>query len=235
METGKLNHVAVIPDGNRRWAKKRNILPWQGHLAGVKIIGKILEEALRLKIPYFTIWAGSFDNLTKRADTEIKFLFKLYEEYFLKLAKDKKVHQNEVRVNIIGRWKEISPKGTKIAIEKLINETKNYRKNFLTVLVAYNGVDEMADAIERIANKPRANDEKITPELIKNNLWTKNLPPVDLLIRTGGEPHNSNGFMMWHTTDSQYYFTKTLWPDFSNLEFKKTIEEYRKKERRFGA
>jgi len=235
MQLSKLNHVAVIPDGNRRWAKKKNLLPWQGHIAGVKIIGKILEEALRLEIPYFTIWAGSYDNLTKRTDKEIKLLFRLYEEYFLKLAKDKKTHKNEVRVNIVGRWKEIAPRGVKSAIEKLVYATKNYKKNFLTVLVAYNGVDEVINAVEKIAKDYKTNDKKITPEIIKNNLWTKDLPPVDLLIRTGGEPHNSNGFMMWHTADSQYYFTKTLWPDFSNLEFKNTVEEYRRKERRFGA
>lgn len=235
MELVKLNHVAIIPDGNRRWAKKRNFFSWQGHFAGVKAIGKILEEVLKLDIPYFTIWAGSYDNLTKRSDKEIKVLFKLYEEYFLRLVKDKKIHKNEVRVNVIGRWKEISPKGVKTAIEKLIYETKKYKKNFLTILVAYNGVDEMVDVVEKIVKNNKTTNEKITIETIKNNIWTKDLPPVDLLIRTGGDPHNSNGFMMWHTTDSHYYFTKTLWPDFSKTEFKSAIEEYLKKERRFGA
>ncbi len=119
----------------------------------------------------------------------------------------------------------------KEAIEKSIQLTKDYNNYFLTVLVAYNGVDEMVEAVKNIAKSRNA---EITSDLIKENLWTGDLPPVDLLIRTGGEPHNSTGFMMWHTANTQFYFTKTLWPDFDKKEFKKAIEEYGERERRFG-
>ncbi|PIS35873.1 MAG: di-trans,poly-cis-decaprenylcistransferase [Parcubacteria group bacterium CG08_land_8_20_14_0_20_38_56] len=228
-------HIAIIPDGNRRWAKKRWLLPWQGHLAGIKSLKKILKTALELKIPYFTFWAGSCENLTRRSKIEINFLFKLYEKYFLKIAKDRTIHENQIKLNIFGRWKELVPPKTKETIEKAINLTKNYNKYYLTILVAYNGTDEMLGAVKNIVELSKTKAPDITPDLIKENLWTGDLPPVDLLIRTGGEPHNSTGFMMWLTCDSQFYFTETLWPDFSEKEFKEAIEEYQKKERRFGA
>jgi len=228
-------HIVIIPDGNRRWAKKRGLLPWQGHLAGVKAVEKVLKAAADIKIPYLTIWVGSFENLTKRSKIEINFLFKLYKTYFSKLAKDKRIRQNEVKINVFGRWREIAPQRAKESIEKAINLTKNYNKHFLTILVAYNGTDEMIEAIKNILNLSKTKKIEVTSDLIKENLWTKDLPPVDLLIRTGGEPHNSTGFMMWHTADSQLYFTETLWPDFEEKEFKRAIEEYSERERRFGA
>lgn len=210
-------------------------MPWQGHLEGVKAVGKILEEALGMGIPYFTIWVGSYDNLVKRSKIEVDFLFKLYEKYFSKMAKDKRVHKHEVKINVFGRWKEICPKATKAAMEEAISITKEYNKKVLTVLAAYNGVDEMVDGVKNMEKAFKKTGIEITPDFIKSSLWTKDLPPVDLLIRTGGEPHNSNGFMMWHTADSQYYFTKTFWPDFGTDEFRKAVEEYLKRERRFGA
>jgi undecaprenyl diphosphate synthase len=227
-------HIVIIPDGNRRWARKKGLPPWHGHQAGAKTLGKILLKARDLKIPYFTFWAGSWDNLTKRPKIEIDFLFKLYTKYFKKALKDKRIHQNKVKINVFGRWKEIAPKTTQKAIEKAIDATKNYNNYFLTLLIAYDGRDEMIDCIQRIANLyPK---KKITPELIKKNLWTKDLPPVDLVIRTGceGDPHLSAGFMMWDTAYSQLYFTKTLFPDFGPEEFEKIIEDYAQRQRRFG-
>jgi undecaprenyl diphosphate synthase len=230
-------HIALIPDGNRRWARKRGLPPWLGHQAGSKALEKILEKSQELKIPYFTFWGGSWDNLTKRSKTEVNFLFKVYTERFQKILKDKRVHQNKVKINVFGRWKEILPKKTQKVIKKALETTKNYGKYFLTFLLAYDGVDEMLDCIRKIVRKAAGNPAKITKELIKENLWTKDLPPVDLVIRTGCEddPHNSAGFMMWDTTYSQFYFTKTLFPDFSPEEFEKIIKDYSKRERRLGA
>jgi undecaprenyl diphosphate synthase len=229
-------HVAVIPDGNRRWARKKGLAPWIGHLRGSKTLEKILEKSQELKIPYFTFWGGSWDNLTKRAKIEVNFLFKVYTEQFKRVANDKRIHQNKVKINVLGRWKEILPKKTQEVIEKAIEITKNYKNYFLTFLLAYDGTDEMLDCIQKIAKLANDKPIKITKELIKENLWTKNLPPVDLVIRTGceGDPHNSAGFMMWDTIYSQFYFTKTLFPAFSPKEFEKIIEDYSKRERRLG-
>jgi len=232
-----LNHIALIPDGNRRWAKKRGLLPLQGHFEGAKVVEKILKKVLEMKIPYFTFWGGSYDNLTKRSKKEISFLFKVYEIYFKRLFKEKIIDEKKVKINVFGRWREIFPESLKKIIEKVIEKTKNYKNYFLTLLLAYNGTDEMLDCIKKISEISKKGKIKVNDNLIKENLWTGSLPAVDLIIRTGcqGDPHNSTGFMMWQTAYSQFYFTKTLFPHFSPEEFEKAIKNYLKRERRFGA
>jgi len=231
------NHVAIIPDGNRRWARKRGIKAWLGHREGVKAFEKILDKSRELKIPYITFWGGSWDNLTKRSKIEINFLFKVYTEQFKRVADDKRIHQNKVKINVLGRWKEILPKETQEAIERAMEVTKSYNNFFLTFLLAYDGTDEMLDCVQKIAKISQDKKIKISKNLIKENLWTKDLPPVDLIIKTGCEsdPHNSAGFMMWDTIYSQLYFTQTLFPAFSPKEFEQIIEDYSKRERRLGA
>ena len=231
------NHEAIIPDGNRRWARKRGIKAWLGHREGVKAFEKILDKSRELKIPYITFWGGSWDNLTKRSKIEINFLFKVYTEQFKRVADDKRIHQNKVKINVLGRWKEILPKETQEAIERAMEVTKSYNNFFLTFLLAYDGTDEMLDCVQKIAKISQDKKIKISKNLIKENLWTKDLPPVDLIIRTGCEsdPHNSAGFMMWDTIYSQLYFTQTLFPAFSPKEFEQIIEDYSKRERRLGA
>jgi len=230
------SHVALIPDGNRRWAKKRGLHPWIGHQVGAKTFEKVLEKSLELKIPYITFWGGSWDNLTKRPKIEIKFLFKVYTDQFKRLTKDKRTHKNEVKIDVLGRWKEILPKETQEAIEKAREMTKNYNKYFLTFLIAYDGRDEMINAIQKIVRSSKDKTIKINDEMIKENLWTKDLPPVDLVIRTGCEndPHLSSGFMMWDTSYSQLHFTKTFLPEFKPKEFEEIIKDFSKRERRLG-
>ena len=228
-------HIAIIPDGNRRWAKRRGLVSFLGHQKGADAAEKILETALDLKIPYITFWLCSINNLTKRNGKEVKFLHKVFGIYFRRLLKNKKIHKEGVRVRILGRWQKYLPENLKNLFEEIEAKTKDYKNFQLTFLLAYSGIDEMTTAIQRIAELRIKNSElRIDENLIKNNLWTKDLPPVDLVIRTGGEPHNSNGFMMWDTADSQFYFTETLWPDFSPEEFKKAVSIYQKIERRLG-
>ena len=226
-------HVALIPDGNRRWAKKRGLPPWQGHIEGAKTLEKILKKAWEMKIPYFTFWGSSLDNILKRPKEEVKVLISLYQKYFKKLLKEKRIFKEKVKVNIFGRWKELFPKKLKEIISEITRKTKNHDRYFLTFLLAYNGTDEMLQAIKKIAKKKT---KRINEKVLLENLWTGSLPPVDLVIRTGceGDPHNSAGFMMWQTSYSQFYFTKTLFPDFSPQEFEKIIKDFSKRERRFG-
>ncbi len=226
-------HVALIPDGNRRWAKKRGLLPWQGHIEGAKALEKILEKAWEMKIPYFTFWGSSLDNILKREKREVKVLFLLYRKYFKKILKEKKIFKEKVKINVFGRWKKVFPKEIKEVIFEVLKKTKNHDKRFLTFLLAYNGTDEMLEAIKRILKKKI---KKINEKVLLENLWTGSLPPIDLVIRTGCEkdPHNSAGFMMWQTSYSQFYFTKTLFPDFSPQEFERAIRDFERRERRFG-
>lgn len=230
-------HVAVIPDGNRRWARRRGLKPWVGHQKGVNYFEKVLEKALELKIPYITFWGGSYDNLTKRSKMELNFLFKVYTDQFKRIIVDPRMQENQVKISVFGRWQEVLPKETQLTIKKAIELTNNYKKYFFTFLLAYNGTDEILDCVKKIVKLSQQKKSiKITEKLIKENLWTKDLPPVDLIIRTGceGDPHNSTGFMMWDSAYSQLCFTKTLFPDFSPQEFEKIIKDYSLRERRFG-
>ena len=233
-------HIVLIPDGNRRWARKRGLPPFFGHRQGAKTLEKILKAALDLKIPYFTFWGTSLDNITKRSPQEVNFLFDIFERWFKKLAKSKDIHKNFVKINVFGRWNKLFPERVKKPIRQAIEKTKNYKNYQLTFLMAYSGIDEMTTAIRGIAEFRIQNSElRINEESIKANLWTKDLPAVDLVIRTASErdnwSHLSAGLMMWDLADAQIYFTQTLFPDFSVAEFKKAIKQYSQTERRMGA
>ncbi len=230
-------HVAIIPDGNRRWARKKGFRPWSGHQTGAAAFEKILEKSRELKIPYITFWGGSWDNLTKRPKTELKFLYRIYADQFKRIVADERIHRNKVKVNVLGRWPEILPSAVQIAINKALAATKNYKDYFLTFLLAYDGTDEMLACLRKIIETAGDKKLKIGKNLIKENLWTKDLPPVDLIIRTGCEndPHLSAGFMMWDAAYAQLYFSQTLFPDFKVKEFEKIINDYSKRKRRLGA
>ena len=135
-----------------------------------------------------------------------------------------------MKVRVLGEWPRFFPSRLKTIIGKLEETTKNYSKFNLTFLLAYDGRREMAEAFRRAQEEAEIKNSKL-----KKYLWTKDLPPVDLVIRTGGNPHWSAGFLMWHTADSEFYFTKTFWPAFSTKEFKAATEEYLRRPRNLGA
>ncbi|GMX58379.1 MAG: polyprenyl diphosphate synthase [Candidatus Microsyncoccus archaeolyticus] len=227
------NHIALIPDGNRRWAKKRNLPTFVGHTKGYIGLEKILVKSLELKIPYFTFWGSSLDNITKRSKKEVNYLFDIFEKQFNRIADDKRIHNNEVKIRVIGEWDKYFPLKVNKAIKKAIEKTKDYKKYNLTFLMAYNGTEEMIDCVKKICKQKGSVNEKT----IKQNLWTKELPGVDLVIRTGCEddPHLSAGFMMWDTAYSQLFFSKTFFPAFSPKEFEEIIKDYSKRQRRKGS
>lgn len=228
-------HVVIVPDGNRRWAVKNKLPQTQGHWEGSKTMEKVVEKANKLGIKYLTIWGGSVSNVTNRTPIEIKTLMQVYKTYLEKIANSKEIHENEARVRVLGRWGELFTEEAKKAAQKVIDNTKQYTKNNLTCLMAYTGTDEMVNAIQSICEDYKNNKiSKVTSEIIKQHLWTKDLPPVDLVIRTGGEPHWSAGLMMFDVAEAHLYFTETLWPEFSTEEFEKAINEFAQRERRFG-
>ncbi len=230
------NHVAFIPDGNRRWAVNHMMEVWKGHDKGTSVVKEIIEEAVRLKIPYFSFWGSSLDNIAKRSKEEVSCLFKIFKNNFTDLAKDKDIHQNKIKVSVFGRWKELFPDDVKEAIKHAIEATKGYNKHFLNFFLAYSGIDEMEEAVRKISVEARKNPGiKITAETIKKYIFTSKLPPVDYLVRTGGNPHLSGGFMMWETTDAQLYFLDKYWPDFTKVDFRLAVEEYGRRQRKFGA
>ncbi len=237
-------HVAIIPDGNRRWARRKRLVPWEGHRRGKETFEKISEAAFEAGIPWFSFWAASEDNLTKRDHAEIKFLvFLLREE--LESSIGERLIKNDTRLRFIGRWDEIICDSHLAAIiDSLEEKTRGFQKKNLTVLFGYNGTTEMAEAAFKIALEsinPRYGFEpqELTFERLKRFSWTKDLPPVDLEIRTGeekeGYTHRSAAFLPFLTANSVTYSTKTLWPDFSEEEFFQALERYSEFERRFGA
>jgi undecaprenyl diphosphate synthase len=228
------NHVAIIPDGNRRWAKAKGLQPWEGHDAGAKNLEKVLRENLDLGVKYVTFWGSSLDNLQKRPWREKKALLDIYRKYFLKLLDSEDIHKNEVQINVIGKWEEQFPLAVKNVIWKCVKRTKKYKKYFLNFLLAYSGDAEMVEATNKLLEKFKGKVKQITARMIKEHLQTKDLPPVDLLVRTGGEPHMSAGFMMWDLANAQLYFSEVLWPDFDEKKMREAVEDYSRRARRFG-
>lgn len=227
-------HVAIIPDGNRRWAKAKGLQPWKGHEEGAKVTEKLIEKAFDLGIKTLTFWGSSQDNLKKRPIEEKRALLSLYEAYFKRLLENQDIHKNETKIHVSGKWMEQFPDRLKTLIEECIEQTKNYSKCHLNFLLAYNGDEEMLDAVRSLVQSGVAAAD-ITVDRLKQALYTHDLPEVDYLIRTGGEPHNSAGFMMWDVRNAQFFFSDLNFPDFGLDRFSEAIEEYTRRIRRLGA
>jgi len=228
------NHIVIIPDGNRRWAKTKGLKPWQGHEEGAKNLEKLVRYALKRGVHSLSFWGSSLDNLKKRPLSEKRELLDIYSRYFTKLIGSDDIYDNEVRINVIGRWEEQFPNSLKKIIQEGIKKTKHFKKKILNFMLAYSGNDEMLQAIKNITQNCKPGT-KITESLIKENLMTRNIPAVDYVIRTGGEPHLSAGFMMWDIADAQLYFSGTNFPDFGEKEFGEALDEYARRQRRFGS
>ncbi len=225
-------HIAIIPDGNRRWAREKGFLPWDGHREGMKRYREIADAIFQREIPYFTFWAASEDNLTKRTPAEVQVLASLFKEEAAYALNSERYEKQQIRFRIFGKGREILG-DTEIGerIDALEEKTRGYTARHQTILFGYDGRREMLEAVGRLA---LALPEEVDSDTLHSCLWTRDLPPVDFVIRTGGEPHWSSGFMMWHTANSQLYFTETFWPAFDEVALEKALAEYAQRERRFG-
>lgn len=228
-------HVVIVPDGNRRWAKKKGLPAFFGHRAGGKVAEAVLKAANEAKIECFTFWGCSVGNLTGRSAAEVRFLYKVFERFFKKMEKGINDFEKQgIRIRILGRWEEFFPESLKKTAHRLIKRTEGFGgKRTLTFLMAYDGRDEMVGAVRSIV-KDGISAAEVDGGTVKEHLWSKDLPPVDLVIRTGGEPHWSAGLMMWDVAEARLYFTKTLWPDFTPKELQKALRAYASAERRYG-
>lgn len=227
-----LNHILFIPDGNRRWAKKRRKNPWEGHRAGAESF-KVLMDFITKNhvIKNISFWAMSKDNFIKRPKREIKFLMKIINEAFKKFMDDKTLQERGINIRFYGSWDKIFDKKTIQNLKQIEKDTKNNKNFFLSILLAYDGKDELITGLNTLNHF-----KKLSEKDVKNSLWTKDLPDVDLIIRTGvnGDPHLSGNVLLWQTSYSQLYFTKTLWPDFNVNELKNAISDFNKRDRRKG-
>ena len=231
----KLNvpeHIAVIMDGNGRWAKKRFMPRGFGHKAGADALEQALEDADELGIKYLTVYAFSTENW-KRSVEEVTGLMNLFRR-FLESAIPKS-NKNNVRVRVLGERSKLAPDMIK-AIENLEESTKNNTGLQFNVALNYGGRDEIARAMKKIAEEVKdgkLSPEDITEEVISSHLDTWEIPDPDLLIRTSGEERISN-FLPWQLAYSEFYFTDTLWPDFNRDSFIEAIRHYTKRDRRYG-
>ncbi|NIA23477.1 MAG: isoprenyl transferase [Proteobacteria bacterium] len=221
-------HVAIIMDGNGRWAKKRNLPRIAGHREGVKRVREIVEESGKIGIKYLTLYTFSKENW-KRSKDEVSFLMKLFIKSTREQFKD--LMKNNVRVRIIGDREGI-PSDVLDIFEWIEGETENNTGLNLLLAVNYGGRDEILNAVKKLIEKGVTAD-KLTPEFFGEYLYTKDIPDPDLVIRTSGEIRISN-FLLWQIAYSEFYFTNILWPDFTGKEYKKSIENYLHRKRRFG-
>jgi len=224
--------IAIILDGNGRWAEKRNLPRAMGHKAGCETLEKTVEDCVRLGVECLTVYAFSTENW-KRSALEVGALMKLLRFYMVKLIDV--ANKNNVKAVMIGDESRFEPDIRK-GIKKLIEATKNNTGMVFAFAINYGGRDEIKRAVENIVDdveSGKISKSDISEELISSYLDTKDLPDPDLLIRTSGELRVSN-FLLWQIAYSEFYITDTLWPDFDKEELLKAIESYSHRQRRFG-
>lgn len=225
-------HLAIIMDGNGRWAKKQGLLRAYGHEKGVQTVRQVVEYCVEHRIPYLTLFAFSTENW-KRPALEVKALMELLVK-FLKKEVDN-LHKNNVRLKTIGNLDRFPPKPRK-ALLASIDKLKNNTGLTLTLALNYGAREEILTAIKEIAAKVKEGTliaNTITETTLQKHLYTYDLPDVDLLIRTSGEERISN-FLLWQIAYAELYFTEVLWPDFTKKHLEEALSNYQNRERRFG-
>tara|TARA_B100000401_G_scaffold433541_1_gene372345 strand:+ start:550 stop:1227 length:678 start_codon:yes stop_codon:yes gene_type:complete len=221
----KINHIAIIMDGNGRWGKKRGRSRNFGHLNGVRVIEKIVKNSAKINIPILTFYTFSTENW-KRPKREINFLFKLIDQYFVKEINN--LVKNNIRINILGNIK-ILPKKIKQRLTESMKKTKKCKKILVNLAINYGSKSEIVEAV----NKMRRIKKFIKIKDFEKYLYTKDIPNPDILIRTGGKKRLSN-FLLWQLAYTELYFIDKLWPDFTVKDYHKILNNFKKVKRNFG-
>ena len=227
-------HIAIIMDGNGRWARKRHLPRVVGHRAGVTSVRYTVETASRIGIPSLTLYAFSEENWKRRPKTEVDFLMKLLSQYLKQEVPT--LHKNNVRLQYIGRLHEL-PTLVQERMDWARRETAKNSGMILTLALNYSARSELVDAFQSMLHAAASNGGiehlKIDEEAISRHLYTRHLPDPDLVIRTSGEMRLSN-FLLWQLAYAEIYVTATLWPEFRGVHLLEGIAEYQKRERRYG-
>jgi undecaprenyl diphosphate synthase len=222
----KLNHIAIIMDGNGRWGLKKKKSRNYGHLKGIKTVETVIKSSLIKKIPYLTLYTFSTENW-KRPETEINFLFDLIRKSLKK--KINKIIKQGIRVNIIGKKKEL-PQDIKKIIKLIEKKTIKNKKITLNLALNYGSKEEIINAFSNLVSKKKG---KININNFEQELYTHNIPDPEILIRTGGAKRLSN-FLLWQLAYTEIFFIDKLWPDFNENDFNKIVIKYNKIKRNFG-
>ena len=221
----KLNHVAIIMDGNGRWGKNKGKSRNFGHINGIKVIEKLVKISIKKKIPFLTFYTFSTENW-KRPKNEVKFLFKLIDKYFKNEIKN--LVKNSIKINIIGNIHNL-PKKIRSRLLSSMKLTKNCKKIVVNLAINYGSQNEIIETTKKLKNK----NINVSVNNFEKNLFTKGQPNPDILIRTGGKKRLSN-FLLWQLAYSELYFVNKLWPDFNTIDYNKILNNYKKIKRNFG-
>lgn len=226
------SHIAIIMDGNGRWARRRGLVRIRGHQEGVESVREITRECAKKHLKQLTLYAFSQENW-KRPKREVNLLMKLLKEFLIKERKE--IKENNIRLTAIGRISGL-PKDVQRELAISIEESKNNTGMVLCLALNYGGRSEIVDAAKKIANSVKAGKmdlDEITEETFKKFLYTSEMPDPDLLIRTGGEMRVSN-FLLWEISYTELWVTPICWPDFRKEHLEAAIKDYARRERRFG-
>ncbi len=221
-------HIAIIPDGNRRWATEKGISKQEGYATGIRKIGDVLKWCKEFDVQMLTMWGFSTDNF-KRDKEEIGGLFELFKENLKKAIESDDKNKSELKVRFFGRT-ALFPREIQEMIKRAEQVSGNNSKYQLNLLLSYGGREEIVDAINQIIKE---GVKEVDEKSVSDHMYTKGLPDPDLIIRTSGEQRLS-GLLPWQSCYSEFYFSKKLWPDFSKEDFADAINEYERRTRRFG-
>lgn len=228
-------HVAIIMDGNRRYSKLQgNIDVVKGHEIGVDTLEKVLDWSIELGIEIITVYAFSTENFN-RPEHEVEGLMNLFVKNFKRLVDHPKIHNNEVKVKVVGKL-DLIPESVRDAIKEAEDATAHYNKRLFNIAIGYDGRLEIIDSVKKIIKQVQAGEisiDDVDEDLISKNLYTEGLEDPNLIIRTSGEERLS-GFLLWQSSYSELYFCETLWPELRKVDFIRAIRSYQERERRFG-
>jgi tritrans,polycis-undecaprenyl-diphosphate synthase [geranylgeranyl-diphosphate specific] len=230
------NHIAIILDGNRRWAKRNLTINEKGHFKGADAVENLLDWCEEFDIKIITLYVLSAENLDRKND-ELDYLYELIRKRLEKLYNDTRIHKNKMRVKAIGTI-ELLPESIKDVLRRLDVVTKEYDNHFLNIAIAYGGQNELVDAVKKIGMKIKngeLNAEEINKEIIESNLYTSHLPQSspDMILRTSGEKRMS-GFLLWQSAYSELVFLDIFWPEFRKIDLMRAIRTFQKRKRRIG-
>jgi len=227
------NHIGLILDGNRRWAKKRNLHINLGHLAGYETLKRVLFYFLELEIKYLSIYSLSEENVKKRSKEELNYIYGLMVKAFEEVINEPKIKEEKVRINFIGKI-ELVPPEIREKLNHLSELTKDHDRYLINFCVVYDGQEEIVQAVKQIL-KDKIPPEKIDKKLIKSYLYTKDFPELDYLIRTGMEDGaRISGFLLWDASYAEFKFHKEFWPDYNKNMLIEDIKDYLNRKRRLG-
>jgi len=226
-------HIGLIIDGNRRWAKKRNLDINLGHLIGYENLKKRLFDFFDAGIHYLSLYILSLENVRKRNTKELEYIYKIMVKAVDTVINESIVKEEKVRFNVIGRISMLPDKARK-KIEELIEFTKDHNQNFINLCIMYDGHEEIVDAVKEIVSNG-VRPEEVNTDLIKSHLYTKNFPPLDYIIRTGmDDGARISGFLLWDSSYAEFKFRNEFWPDYNKEMIIKDLEDYIKRNRRMG-